>query len=623
VGRIRVALCQLDAVVGDLDGNVDKVLAAYDEAESKGADLAVFPELVLTGYPPEDLLLAPPFVEGSMAALARVAESTRRCAAVVGFVDATLDLHNAAAVCAGGKVHGVWHKVLLPNYGVFDEQRWFAPGSGRATLFGVAGVRVGVTICEDAWAPSGPVLRQGLGGAELVVSINASPYRAGVIAEREAMLSTRAADASCSLVYVNLVGGQDELVFDGASMCFDADGAQVVAAPQFEEAVVVCDLEVRPSWRKRVLAPRGRGLSVGGAGEGSALEVGPALETSLGRAGGAGELELPVVTLTDAPAQVADHLPPPRVPRLDPVGEVYAALRVATRDYVEKNRFGEVVIALSGGIDSALVTTIAADALGPERVHTVAMPSRFSSPGSLADAAQLAANLGVDHRVLPIEPVHQAFLDLLAPSFHGRAPDLTEENVQARVRGTLMMALSNKLGWLVLTTGNKSEMAVGYATLYGDMAGGFAVIKDVPKTLVYSLCEHRNMKAGFDLVPLSVLEKPPSAELRPDQRDDDSLPPYDELDPILEGYVERDLTVAELVAAGHDEATVRNVIALVDRAEYKRRQAPPGPRVTSRGFGKDRRMPITNRFRAALVPTKPDRSAIAIPGPGSGSDPKR
>ncbi|HTX01179.1 MAG TPA: NAD+ synthase [Acidimicrobiales bacterium] len=596
MGRIRVALCQLDAVVGDLEGNAAKVLAAYDEAESRGADLAVFPELVLTGYPPEDLLLSPSFVTGSTRAISRVAEATRRCAAVVGFVDAGLDLHNAAAVCAGGKVHGVWHKVLLPNYGVFDEQRWFAPGSGRTSLYAIAGARVGVTICEDAWAPSGPVLRQGLGGAELVVSINASPYRAGVIAEREAMLSTRAADASSSLVYVNLVGGQDELVFDGASMCFDADGVLVTSAPQFEEAVVLCDLEVRPTWRKRVLAPRGRMLSVGRAGDGTAVELGSSLEP--GFVGGPAEdLELPVVGITDAPAEVTDHLPATLCARLDPVGEVYAALVLATRDYVEKNRFGEVVVALSGGIDSALVATVAADALGPERVHTVAMPSRYSSKGSLDDAAALAVNLGVEHRVLPIEPVHRAFLEALAPSFEGRAPDLAEENVQARARGTLIMALSNKFGWLVLTTGNKSEMAVGYATLYGDMNGGFAVIKDVPKTLVYALCELRNLRAGSDLVPRPILDKPPSAELRENQRDDDSLPPYDVLDPILEGYVEHDLTVAELVAAGHDPDTVRTVIAMVDRAEYKRRQAPPGPRVTSRGFGKDRRMPITNRYR--------------------------
>ncbi len=595
MGRIRVALCQLDAVVGDLDGNVERVLDALGEAELAGAELAIFPELVLTGYPPEDLLLLPAFVAASGQALQRVAEATRRCAAVVGFVDGDVDLHNAAAVCAGGKLHGVWHKQLLPNYGVFDEQRWFAPGTGEFALYLVAGVRVGVTICEDAWAPAGPVLRQGLAGAELVVSINGSPYRAGVLAERERMLATRAADASCSLAYVNLVGGQDELVFDGASMCFDADGELVASAPQFEEAVVVCDLQVRPAYRKRLLAPRGLHPPPDALGSAGPARSGP--EPAAPPSGAAGQTdEVPVV---DSFVGERAPAPPRRAARLAPDEEVYAALVLATRDYVEKNGFADVVVGLSGGVDSALVATIAADALGAGRVHTVAMPSRFSSPGSLADAASVAANLGVDHRLVPIEPVHAALLELLAPSFAGGEPGLAEENLQARVRGTLLMALSNKLGWLVLTTGNKSEMAVGYATLYGDMAGGFAVIKDVPKTLVYRLCQLRNARAGFDLVPFPVLDKPPSAELRPGQRDDDTLPPYDQLDPILEGYVERDLTVAELVARGHDEPTVRQVIDLVDRAEYKRRQAPPGPRVTSRGFGKDRRMPITNRFRQA------------------------
>jgi len=595
MGRIRVALCQLDAVVGDLDGNVEKTLAALGRAEEAGADLAVFPELMITGYPPEDLLLSPAFVAGNAAALAAVAEATRRCVAVIGFVDTGIDLFNAAAVCAGGKVHGVWHKQLLPNYGVFDEQRWFAPGDGDSPLWLVGGVRVGVTVCEDAWAPNGPVLRQGLGGAELVVSINASPYRAGVRAEREAMLSTRAADASCSLVYVNLVGGQDELVFDGGSMVFDAEGRLVASAPQFEEAVVVCDLEVRPAYRKRALSPRGRLAVPAEALLAAAPGTGPSpAEQVSGR-----QAVLPVETISDAPAEVSGHLEPRREPPLGEVEAVYAALVLATRDYIEKNGFSEVVVGLSGGVDSALVATVATDALGAARVHTVAMPSRYSSVGSRRDAAALAENLGVDHRELSIEGPHAAFLELLAPSFAGRTPDLAEENIQARVRGTILMALSNKFGWLVLTTGNKSEIAVGYATLYGDMAGGFAVIKDVPKTVVYALCAHRNAIAGYDLIPRPILEKPPSAELRENQRDDDTLPPYDVLDPILEGYVEHDSGVDELVGAGHDEATVRRVIQLVDRAEYKRRQAPPGPRVTSRGFGKDRRMPITNRFAAA------------------------
>ena len=571
MAHIRLALCQVDAVVGDLEGNVERVLAALAEADAAGADLAIFPELVLTGYPPEDLLLEPAFVEGCRRALSRVAAGTTgRCAAVVGFVEGERDLYNAAAVLAGGKVHGVWHKEELPNYGVFDEHRWFTPGSGDTPLFSIAGVVVGVTICEDAWSPTGPVARQAAGGAELVVSLNASPYRRGVLQERERMLATRAEDASCALAYVNLVGGQDELVFDGASMVFDLNGDLVASGPQFEEAVVLVDLEVRHAFRKRILEPRGK---------------------SAGK-------PLPVVTVSEPVAPEPGRLLP-GAPRLGAVREVYEALVLATRDYVQKNRFTEVVIGLSGGVDSALVATLAADALGAEHVHGVALPSRFNSSASLEDATQLAANLGIDFSAIAIEEVHQSFLELLHPSFAGHAADLTEENLQARIRGTILMALSNKFGWLVLTTGNKSEMAVGYATLYGDMAGGFAVIKDVPKLLVYELCVLRNEMAGRDLVPKAILVKAPSAELRPDQKDEDSLPPYEVLDPIIEGYVEEDLGVGELVALGHEEATVRRVIDLVARAEYKRRQAPPGPRVTSRAFGKDRRMPITNAYRAA------------------------
>lgn len=572
VSSVRIALCQIDAVVGDIEGNVDRVLSALEVAEDAGADIAAFPELVLTGYPPEDLLLKPSFVAASARALERVAAASRQCVAVVGFVESGRDLYNAAAVCAGGKVHGVWRKELLPNYGVFDERRWFAPGTGDTPLFLIGGVRVGVTICEDAWSPNGPVARQAAGGAELVISVNASPYRAGVIEERERMLATRALDSSCALAYVNLIGGQDELVFDGASMLFDASGALLASAGQFVEETLVCDLQVRPSYRKRLVEPRGRP-------EAPAMAVATVSERRL--------------------EQRSERIEGGLAPRLGRVEEVYAALVLGTRDYVDKSGFTDVVLGLSGGVDSALVAAIAVDALGAEHVHGVAMPSRFSSPASLEDAGHLAANLGIDLQVLEIESVHAAYLELLKPAFAGRPDDLTEENLQARARGTLLMALSNKLGWLVLTTGNKSEMAVGYATLYGDMAGGFAVIKDVPKTLVYELCAARNARAGLEFVPQAILDKAPSAELRPDQRDADSLPPYDVLDPILEGYVERDLSVADLVELGHDEATVMKVVGLVDGSEYKRRQAPPGVRVTSRAFGKDRRMPVTNRFRPA------------------------
>jgi NAD+ synthase (glutamine-hydrolysing) len=574
MGRLRVALCQLDAVVGDVDGNVEKVIAALDDAEGAGADLAIFPELVITGYPPEDLLLNPAFVEANTRGLERVAERTHRCAAVVGYVDADSDLYNAAAVCAGGKVHGVWHKELLPNYGVFDERRWFSSGSVSAQdhLYLVNGVRTGVVVCEDAWSPAGPVARLGAGGAELIVVLNGSPYRTGVLDERRRMLATRAADASVVIAYVNLVGGQDELVFDGGSMILDHDGTLLAAAPQFAEAVLLADVDIRPAYRKRVLDPRGR----------PDAPVLPCQLVSDVRPESADSARSPVI----AAPSIAGELPEAE--------EVYSALVLATRDYVEKNGFDDVLIALSGGIDSSIVAAVAVDAIGAARVHGVLLPSRYSSPGSVSDALALATNLGIDTQTVDIEPAHQAFLALVAPSFGDRPPGIAYENLQARIRGTLVMLLSNEFGWLVLTTGNKSEMAVGYATLYGDMAGGFAVIKDVPKTLVYALCRYRNT-AGV-VIPEAVLTKPPSAELRPGQRDDESLPPYEVLDPILQGYVELDRTPVQLLAEGFDPQVVRKVVQLVDRAEYKRRQAAPGPRVTSRGFGKDRRMPITNRF---------------------------
>jgi NAD+ synthase (glutamine-hydrolysing) len=569
VARLRIALCQLDVKVGDLDGNVERIVDAYEQAEAAGCDIAAFTELTISGYPPEDLVLKPGFVADNRAALAKVAGRTGRCAAVVGFVDADRDLFDAAAVCAGGEVVGVYHKRILPNYAVFDEQRYFAPGPEPLSLYVIGGVRVGVSVCEDAWSPTGPIAELAAGGAELVVNINASPYFAGRVAGRERMLATRAADASCGLVYVNQVGGQDELVFDGASMVFDNNGDLVARAAQFTEGVLVVDVDVEPVYRKRLLDPRGRHSS----------PPLPEIEVS----------ERPVVNDDDRPSLIT--------PLLDPVAEVYAALVLGTRDYVGKNGFTDVVIGLSGGIDSSLVACVATDALGAEHVHGVAMPSRYSSEGSRTHAEELAVALGIDFRTIAIEPAFTAFLDLLEPSFTGRSPDITEENLQSRVRGVLLMALSNKFGWMVLTTGNKSEMAVGYSTLYGDSAGGFAVIKDVPKLLVYELCRHVNTSAARAIVPEAVFTKAPSAELRPDQRDDQSLPPYEVLDPILQGYVEDDRTAAELIAVGHDEATVRRIARLVDLAEYKRRQTPPGVRVTPKAFGKDRRLPITNGYR--------------------------
>ena len=567
---IRVALCQINTVVGDLDGNVARIVEAYEGAEAAGADVAVFPELAVTGYPPEDLVLKPGFVADNRSALGKVAARTGRCAAVVGFVDADRDLRNAAAVCAGGEVVGRYHKRLLPNYAVFDEQRYFTPGAHPLSLFSIAGVRIGVAICEDAWAPTGPIFHQGAGGAELIVVINASPYFRARRVERERMIATRAEDAHAAIVYVNQVGGQDELVFDGGSFVVDDQGDLVARLPQFEESGAVIDLELRPAFRTRLLDPRGR----------SAVDP------------------LPVLEVTAAPEGERSAPAPPTVaPPLDDVAEVYAALVTGTRDYVRKNGFTDVVIGLSGGVDSSLVACIAVDALGPEHVHGVSMPSRFSSDHSRSDADALADALGIDFRTIAIEPAHGALAEMLEPSFGGLPTGLADENLQPRIRGVVLMALTNaNAGWLALTTGNKSEQAVGYSTLYGDTAGGFAVIKDVPKLLVYDLCRYVNDVAGREVVPAAVLTKAPSAELRPDQRDDQSLPAYEVLDPLLEAYVERDLTRGEMVADGFDPELVTRITRLVDLAEYKRRQSPPGPRITAKAFGKDRRMPITNRY---------------------------
>ncbi len=565
--RLRVAAAQIDVLVGDLEGNVDRILTAYEQAEAAGCDLVVFPELTITGYPPEDLLLRPAFVAQAGDALEKFAARTGRCAAVVGFPQAGRDLHNAAAVCAHGRVHGVYRKRLLPNYAVFDEQRYFTASTESGSLFVVGGVKIGVSICEDAWSPDGPILAQAAGGAEAIVNLNASPYYAGRLEERETMLATRAADASVPIVYANLIGGQDELVFDGASLVFDEQGHLIARARQFVEDFLVVDLDVRPTFRKRLLDPRGRARTAA----------------------------LPEIEVTEA------RLPErPVAARIEPVlgaaHEVYEALVVGTRDYVRKNGFTDVLIAISGGIDSALVAAVAVEALGANHVVGVLMPSRYSSEGSVTDALALAESLGIRTHTIPIEPAHLAFESMLEPVFPASEAGVAGENVQARIRGNVLMTISNRFGWMVLTTGNKSEMATGYATLYGDMAGGFAVIKDVEKTLVFALCRDLNERAGREVIPQVVIDKPPSAELRPDQKDTDSLPPYEVLDPIIEGYVELDLSIAELEARGHDPELVRRVARMIDRNEYKRRQAAPGVRVSPKAFGKDRRLPITNRW---------------------------
>ena len=572
MASLRIALAQLNPKVGDLDGNVARIVAAYDQAEAAGCDIVAFTELAITGYPPEDLVLKSGFVADNLEALAKVAAHTGRCAAVVGYVAADRDIYNAAAMCANGEVLGTYRKRLLPNYAVFDEARYFTPGgaSDPYELYAIGGVKVGVSICEDVWSPTGPLAEQAAGGAEINININGSPYHFDKASDRERMLATRAADASCALVYVNQVCGQDELVFDGGSMVFDADGRLVARAAQFIEELLITDLHVEPVYRKRLLDPRGRRT----------------------------EVEMPLVHVSDG--SLGRDITPPAAriaPKLAPAAELYEALVLGTGDYVRKNGFTDVVIGLSGGIDSTIVACIAVDALGADHVHGVSMPSRYSSDGSKTDASDLASALGIDFRTIAIEPAFGAYLDMTSESFAGKPADLTEENLQSRVRGTTLMALSNKFGWMVLTTGNKSELAVGYFTLYGDSVGGYGVIKDVLKTRVYDLCRYYNERAGREVISESVITKPPSAELRPDQRDDQSLPAYEVLDPILELYVEHDRTASEIIELGHDEALVRRITRLVDVMEYKRRQCPPGVRVSVKAFGKDRRLPITNAYR--------------------------
>jgi NAD+ synthase (glutamine-hydrolysing) len=553
---VRVALAQMNQVVGDISGNTERVAAAIERARDLGAQVVAIPELAITGYPPEDLLLKKSFVAANVAAVEEVAHGASGLLAVVGFVQPGDGvLFNAAAICFDGKIQAVYRKQLLPNYGVFDEQRYFDSGDEHILIETEAGV-IGVCVCEDAWSPTGPLVSQGDAGAQLVININASPFHKNKLEERCAMLGDRARKANASIAYVNMVGGQDELVFDGGSVVVDPQGEVVARFPQFEEHFGVIDVPLGES-----------------------------------RAGSAANVR----RITAALPKVEGTVSPEVAPVLPDAEEIYEALKLALRDYVTKNRFEKVVIGLSGGIDSTLTAAIAADALGPENVLGIAMPSEYSSSHSVDDAKQLAANLGVEMLEIPITQPFHAFVDVLRDAFGQVEPGLAEENLQARVRGNILMATSNRYGHLVIATGNKSEMACGYATLYGDMAGGFALLKDVFKTEVYDLSRYRNTVS--DVIPSNVLTKPPSAELRPDQKDSDSLPPYDVLDRILEAYIEEDAAVEEIVAAGHDQAIVERVVAMVDRAEYKRRQAAPGPKVTTKAFGRDRRLPITNRWR--------------------------
>jgi NAD+ synthase (glutamine-hydrolysing) len=566
---MRLALAQINAVVGDLEGNRERILSALGDARDQGAEIVLFPELAVTGYPPEDLLLRPSFVRAAEDSLRTIAAETAGLTALVGTPWFDRDLFNACAVCSDGEVKGLYRKRFLPNYGVFDEDRYFAPGRDLL-LLRHGEILVGPTICEDIWQPGPPATDLALAGAELLVNLSASPYFVGKAEDREEMLVTRARDNSAYLAFCNLVGGQDELLFDGHSVVLDDEGEVLGRAPGFEEALLVVDLDPSEAIGRRLRDVRRRAL---------AREREEEREPAV--------IELPIGSEAQSPARPGDVQP------FDSeLEQMRKALVLALRDYVGKNGFGEIVLGLSGGIDSALVATLAVDALGPERVHCVSMPSRYSSEGTQSDAQRLAASLGCDFREIPIETIVAAFHELGVGT-----TGLAAENLQARVRGMTLMSLSNEHGWLVLATGNKSELSVGYSTLYGDLAGGFALIKDVYKTDVFRLARYLNERAGRELIPVSIIERPPSAELRPDQQDEDSLPPYAELDRVLEAYVELDRSREELLAEGHDPGTVERALALIDRAEYKRRQAPPGVKLRPKAFGRDRRTPITNRWQ--------------------------
>ncbi len=563
---LRVALAQINTTVGDLPGNVRTVLEYVERARKLGADVVSFPELTLTGYPPEDLLLRPAFLQANLDALAEVVRACTSITAVVGFVDRDDDgIYNAAAVIHNGRLADVYRKQRLPNYGVFDELRYFKTGE-EFPVYTIADVSVGVNICEDIWFPGDPTEAQTNGGARVIVNINGSPYHMGKRHFRQEMLAQRARDYGVYVCYTNQVGGQDELVFDGGSMVLSPEGALVASAAMFEEQLLVCDLEMEQGTERKEQEVRSHSVA---SGAGSSLSAKPTIEPRL-------------ATVPEGEA------------------EVYGALVLGTRDYLRKTGFSKALVALSGGIDSSLVAVIAVDALGADNVAGVSMPSRYSSEGSISDAQDLAQRLGIPLTIIPIEPAHTAYLEMLEPPFAATGdpdPGVAGENLQSRIRGNVIMALSNKTGAIVLTTGNKSEFATGYATLYGDMSGGFAVIKDVPKTLVYRLARYRNTLGDGPVIPEAVVTKPPSAELKPDQLDQDTLPPYDVLDAILEAYVEEDRSVQEIVEMGYDEATVTRVVQMVDRNEYKRRQAPPGVKITPKSFGRDRRLPIANRYQ--------------------------
>ncbi|HEX5470203.1 MAG TPA: NAD+ synthase [Gaiellaceae bacterium] len=569
---MRLALAQMNTVVGDLEGNRTAILDWLARAREAGAELVLFPELAVTGYPPEDLLLRPGFLRAAAESLEAIARETTGIAALVGLPHLDRDLFNACAVCVDGEVRAVYHKQFLPNYGVFDEDRYFQSGR-ELVLLRCGETLVGPTVCEDIWQPGPPATDLALAGAHVVANISASPFHLGKGLEREEMLATRARDNSCWIVYLNAVGAQDELVFDGQSLVLDEEGRVVARAPAFEEALLVVDVDATTAVSRRLRDARRRALA---------------------RA----RRELPNPPVVEVPERAVGRPVEPLVaPAPDELEQMRLAIELGLRDYTAKNDFTDVVLGISGGIDSAVTAALAAEALGPEHVHCVSMPSRYSSPETRSDAKLVAESLGADYREIPIEPTVEAVTAALAPAFAGTEPGIAEENVQARVRGLIVMALSNKFGWLALATGNKSELSVGYATLYGDMAGGFALLKDVYKTDVFRLARYLNERAGRELIPATTIDRPPSAELRAGQRDEDSLPPYAELDRVLEAYVELDSSREELASDGFEPDVVERAVAMIDRAEYKRRQAPPGVKLRPKAFGRDRRIPITNRWR--------------------------
>jgi NAD+ synthase (glutamine-hydrolysing) len=573
---LRVGIAQINSTVGDLSGNTSKIMESIDQAKSLGVDLITLPELAITGYPPEDLLFKPQFIKQNKESLNKIIKHSSDIAVVLGFIDSDGDIYNAAAVLYNKRLVGVYHKFYLPNYGVFDENRYFQAGR-EYPVFIIYGIGIGITICEDMWYEAGPAIVQAYAGAAVLINISSSPYHAGKGLSRERMLATRASDSLAIIVHNNLVGGQDELVFDGNSLIINERGEVIARGKQFEEDFLAVDLDVESVFRSHLHDPRRRKET-------------PWVKEKIKEA-------TKIEVSTEYPAITKPPLSPRRVDRLDELAEIYQALVLGIRDYVRKNNFEKVVIGLSGGVDSSLVAAIATDALGADNVIGVSMPSRYSSPDSVSDAEALARNLGIEFKVIPIDKAFSSYLETLAEPFKNTQPDVTEENIQARIRGNILFALSNKFGWLVLACSNKSETATGYTTLYGDMAGGFIPLKDVPKTMVLELARYKNRQAGKRVIPSSVLTKAPSAELRFDQKDTDTLPPYNILDPILKAYVEDDVTIDQIVAMGFDRDTVTNVTRLVDMNEYKRRQTAPGIKITPRDFGRDRRLPITNQFR--------------------------